>query len=134
MKLKSLFMSCSVIVLSGLSANSTAATVSRVEINDSQVLCDRFLGDDEHNKCLSFIKKNKPDTYISSVCHYLFDDKEFNNCLKLATEQSSNPVSLEDCAKDHLEDKDRMRCLKAKSIASKDSFQRTPAGKAQTKR
>jgi hypothetical protein len=134
MKLKSLIMGFVAISLSSVSARSQAATTSRVEINDSQVLCDRFLGDDEHNRCLSFIKKNKPDTYISSVCHYLFDDKEFNNCLKLATEQTSNPVSLEACAKDHLEDKDRMRCLKTKSVASKDSFQRTPAGKAQTKR
>ncbi len=96
------------------------------DVIDATVLCDRFIGGTERNECLNFVKNKKPDTYISSVCHYLFDDKIFNDCLKLAVRVSVNPKELALCSDAEMGDPDRLRCIQKRARAGRE-FQRMPA-------
>lgn len=99
---------------------------SAYEVVDPIVLCDRFISGPEQQKCMKFVKEKKPDTYVSSVCHYLFDDKIFDDCLKLAIRISANPRELSRCGDLELKDQDRFNCIKKSSRAGK-TFQRLPA-------
>lgn len=98
---------------------------SAYEVIDPMVLCDRFISGPEQQKCMKFVKQKKPDTYVSSVCHYLFDDKIFDDCLKLAIRISANPRALSKCSASELSDKDRMLCLKRSQFAG-SRFQSLP--------
>lgn len=97
-----------------------------LDVVDASVLCDRFIGGSERNQCLDFVKKQKPDTYVSSVCHYLFDDKIFDSCLKLAARVSINPKELVLCSDSDMGDQDRLNCIKKRSRTGRE-FQRMPA-------
>lgn len=99
---------------------------SAYEVIDAMVLCDRFISGPEQQKCMKFVKEKKPDTYVSSVCHYLFDDKIFDDCLKLAIRISANPRELSRCGDLDLKDQDRLNCIKKSSRTGK-TFQRLPA-------
>lgn len=113
-------------IMTLLSALFLVSTSQALDVVDASVLCDRFIGGSERNQCLSFVKKQKPDTYVSSVCHYLFDDKIFDSCLKLAARVSVNPKELVLCSDSELADEDRLNCIKKRSRAGRE-FQRMPA-------
>lgn len=102
------------------------AKAQALDVVDASVLCDRFIGGSERNQCLEFVKKQKPDTYVSSVCHYLFDDKIFDSCLKLAARVSINPKELTLCSDSEMSDPDRLNCIKKRSRSGRE-FQRMPA-------
>ena len=103
-----------------------AGPAQAFEVMDATVLCDRFIGGPERDTCMRFVKDRKPDTYVSSVCHYMFDDKVFNDCLKLAVRISVNPKELTFCDGTDMADGDRLACIKNRSRAGKE-FQRLPA-------
>lgn len=108
-------------ILLGVSINAQA-----FDVVDATVLCDRYIGGSERTKCLDYVKNKKPDTYVSSICHYMFDDKVFDNCLKLAARVSVNPKELTLCGDSELADEDRLNCIKKRSRGGKE-FQRLPA-------
>lgn len=91
-----------------------APSTHAFEVIDAKVLCDRFVGGGERDQCLALIQKTKPDTYVSSVCHYLFDDKLFKDCLSLASKLRLNPREVAQCGAADLEDQARMTCLQAR--------------------
>lgn len=105
----------------------TSSSALALELVSAEGLCERFITPTEKSACLQYIKAKKPDTYVSSLCHDLFDDRVFYQCLELAAKTSADPRKLEACQLEGSADEVRMACLN--KVAKKDvgAFQRLPA-------
>lgn len=120
---KSLF----VFSLTALACLPQLESQAALEIVEPAALCDRFEKKADEKKCLNFVNTKKPDTYVSSTCQSLDDNKLFMQCLEFATKAEIDPRELESCAVEEMSDQERMSCLRKTADKKGSKFQRLPA-------
>lgn len=98
-----------------------------LEVVEPAALCDRFDHKSEEKKCLKFVNDKKPDTYVSSTCQAMDDNKMFFQCLEFAAKAEVDPRELEACATEDMSDQERLSCLKKTADRKGSKFQRLPA-------
>lgn len=100
---------------------------SALEVVSQNVLCERFVTEAEKSQCLKFFKDKQPDTYVSSMCQDIFEDKVFFECLNFAAKNTVDPRKLDSCSTENASDVERMNCLKKVAKKENRGFQRLPA-------
>lgn len=113
--------------LTALSLLPVVGSRAAFEVVEPSALCDRFDRKSDEKKCLDFVAQKKPDTYVSSTCQTIDDNKLFMQCLEFAAATEVDPRELGTCAQEDMSDQERWSCLQKTAAKKGSKYQRLPA-------